>query len=253
MIDLTTYLKILFLRRFLILFGSSVIFYLLGQGKVGSALKKHFIKNSVPFEMFDINSKKPDGVLFLAVPDSVVEDLHYQISEKFKKVTVIHFSAGSDSESMHLLHPYCSITSDTDLKDIVFTLWTKKPEKIKKLLKSANLNYVFAGTAPSPLYHASAVISGNFTQFFILSAAELLQNEGFSEKVAERLIYQLISSSVKNTVSGVNGISGPASRGDIRTIKTEAEALAEKNKEIAEIFKKINKLIKKAVNNGTIF
>jgi predicted short-subunit dehydrogenase-like oxidoreductase (DUF2520 family) len=154
---------------------------------------------------------------------------------------------------MHLLHPYCSITSDTDLKDVVFTLWTKKSEKIKELLKDTNLNFVFAGTVPSPLYHASAVISGNFVQFFILSATELLQNEGFSKKDAELLINQLILSSVKNTVLGINGISGPASRGDITTIKTEAVALAEKNKEVAEIFKKINNLIKKAVNNGTIF
>lgn len=254
MIDLTKDVKILFCSIFLLFQWSDEIYYLIGEGKVGSALKKHFNKNQSPFEIFDVNRENDlEGVLFLAVPDDVVCGLYRRISEKFRKMTLIHFSAGSDSEDLNLLHPYYSIAPDTNLNSITFTLWTKTPEKLKKQLKNSGLNFVFAGTTPSPLYHASAVISGNFAQFFILSAIELLQNEGFSKKNAEKLIDQLMMSSIKNASLGIKGVSGPASRGDIKTIQTESEALAGQNIEIAEIFKKINKMIKEAVDNGTIF
>jgi len=230
-------------------------FFLLGKGKVGSALSRHFKNIGKHLIDFDIatTEKSCKGVLFLAVPDSDVKKLTDIISEKFHDLFIIHFSAAADTDQMHLVHPYCSIGKETDLSDILFTLWTADKEALEFAINDAQLNGVYAGTNPSPLYHASAVLSGNFSQFFAIAALELLENEGFEKKEALKLIDQLMLSSLGNTKDGTEGISGPAARGDDTTINSETSELAAKDQQISQTFKTINILIKQAVKNGTVF
>lgn len=229
-------------------------FFLLGKGKVGSALSRHFDSINVHLSHFD---KKADrnlsGFLFLAVPDSKVLELVEEISTEFKNLVIIHFCAALDSENLHLLHPYCSITKDTDLSNITFTLWTKNPEILESALKTAQIKYVHAGAKPSPFYHTSAVLSGNFSQYLSIAALELLEREGFKKEIALELLNQLMLSSLNNVKAGVEGISGPASRGDDMTIESEAALLDNINPEIATLFRNLNQMIKEAVKNGTVF
>jgi len=230
-------------------------FFLLGKGKVGSAISRHFNIIGLPLSHLDI--KKTDrniaGILFLAIPDSKVAEIISEIAAKFKNLIIVHFCASLDSENLHLLHPYCSIRNDTDLGKITFTLWTKNPETLKNALKTAQIKYFHAGANPSPLYHTSAVLSGNFSQYLSIAALELLENEGFERKVALELLDQLMLSSLNNVRQGIKGISGPASRGDDTTIENEAALLDKKNPKIAALFRNINQLIKEALKNGTIF
>ena len=230
-------------------------FFLLGRGKVGSAILKHFDKKNLPLFEFNIEKtpKNSKGTLFLAVPDEKISQLTKEISTKFPNLSVIHFSAASDTEDMHLLHPYCSIGKETDLSDITFTLWSKNREVFENIIHFAKINFVYAGITPSALYHISAVLSGNFSQFFTTAALELLKKEGFTEENALKLIDQLILSSIKNISHGTEGISGPASRGDDRTIKKEALEIKPLDPELSEIFTQINRMIKNAVKNGTVF
>ncbi len=229
-------------------------YFLLGKGKVGSAVAGHFKKNNIPLHTFDQNKFEKDssGILFLAVPDDAVANLYAEISDKFQNLKVIHFSAASDTEDMHLLHPYCSIGKDTDLSDVVFTLWSKDREDLEKILHSIRIDFIYAGVVPSALYHTSAVLSGNFAQFFSIAALELLKKEGFTEKNALRILNQLMLSSLSNISLGTKGISGPASRGDISTIKNETRELRKINKDLSEVFEKINKMIGNTLRNGTI-
>jgi hypothetical protein len=229
-------------------------FFLLGKGKVGSAISRHFEKINLNLSFFD---RKADrniaGILFLAVPDSKVLELAKEISTEFKDLAIIHFCAALGSENLHLLHPYCSIRNDTDLESVTFTLWTKNPEIIETAINTAQIKYVHAGVKPSPFYHASAVLAGNFSQYLSIAALELLENEGFERKVALELLDQLMLSSLNNVRLGIEGISGPASRGDDITIENEATLLNNINPEIAALFRNINQLIKEALKDGTIF
>jgi len=230
-------------------------FFLLGKGKVGSALSRHFDNIDLPLSDLDLKktARNIAGILFLAVPDSKVIKIISEISADFKNLIIIHFCAALDLENLHLLHPYCSITNDTDLGNITFTLWTKSPKALETVLKTAQINYVHAGVRPSPFYHTSAVLSGNFSQYLSIAALELLESEGFERKTAIKLLDQLMLSSLNNVRLGIKGISGPASRGDDTTIENEAVLLDKKNPEIAALFRNINQLIKEALKNGIIF
>lgn len=229
-------------------------FFLLGKGKVGSALTRHFDSIKVHLSYFDRNADRNiAGFLFLAVPDSKVLELVKDISTEFKNLVIIHFCAALDFPNLHLLHPYCSITKDTDFKNITFTLWTKNPEIFENALKAARINHVHAGVRPSLFYHTSAVLSGNFSQYLSIAALELLERDGFEKETAIKLVDQLMLSSLNNVKAGIEGISGPASRGDDVTIENEAALLDNINPEIAALFRNINQRIKEAVKNGTIF
>ena len=228
-------------------------YFLLGKGKVGSAIERHFKNCGLSLSIFNKTRKEIKGVLFLAVPDKSIKSLTEKISHNFPELTIIHFSAASDTEDMHLLHPYCSIGKDSDLSNIVFTLWSKDRENLENILNSIQIDFIYAGTSPSALYHTSAVLSGNFAQFFSIAALELLKKEGFTEENALKLINQLMLSSLGNISRGIEGVSGPASRGDTTTITNETIELEKTNHEVSEIFAKINKMIKKAIKNGTVF
>ena len=91
-------------------------------------------------------------------------------------------------------------------------------------------------------------------RFFYLAARQILEKEGFSDLQCEKLISQLIDTSLRNIISsGVDGITGPASRGDTGTVEKDSSFLDSENRDFAIIFKKINELITKAVKSGNIF
>jgi len=230
--------------------------YIAGKGRVGTALSIFFTKQKIPFRIFDDEAIDVSGILFAAVADSDLKNLLVKIRSKNRHLNIIHFSGAVKPgiEKCFLLHPYASITKKTDISEIVFTFWGKKAPVIEKVLSNAGLNFFYAGIHPGSMYHTSAVISGNFTQYFFIAAKELLNKQGFSDTQSSALIKQLILSSIENCEKGgISGITGPAARGDAEIIRNETEALKQKNIEFAKLFYNINKLISKAVKNGTIF
>ncbi|HRZ79850.1 MAG TPA: DUF2520 domain-containing protein, partial [bacterium] len=65
---------------------------------------------------------------------------------------------------------------------------------------------------------------------------------------------QLVTSSINNISKyGLQGITGPAARGDLSVIEKETAALMTVDRELAEIFSNINRSIRKAVQNDHLF
>lgn len=228
--------------------------FLLGKGKVGTAFSKHLKKKEIPFtQCRNAEFAKRTGLIFVAVSDDVTVTVLRKIREKNPEIHIVHFSASADfrDEKTFLLHPYSSIFADTDVSKILFTLWGGKNRTVQIVLESSGIRFVKAGTAPTLLYHASAVISGNFTQYFFLAALEMLEKEGFSRSASEKLIGQLITSSIDNVSKhGLNGITGPAAREDLNVIEKETHHLIGSNRKFSEVFNNINMLILKAVKDG---
>lgn len=230
---------------------------LLGKGRVGTALSKHFKNMDIPFtHCRNAELGKKRGVVFIAVSDDAVCDLMYRIRKSNPGIYMVHFSASAkfDDERTFLFHPYSSISEDTDISKIIFTFWGKENKEIVSLLEKSGFHFVKTGASPSIFYHISAVISGNFTQYLLLAARELLQKEGFSRIDSEKLLKQLVTSSINNISKyGLQGITGPAARGDLSVIEKETAALMTVDRELAEIFSNINRSIRKAVQNDHLF
>ena len=220
--------------------------FLIGQGNVGTALSSFLQVTGITFKVLDKVPAGKSGILFLAVSDSAVKPLLEETLRKNPEIFAVHFSAAThfESDKVFLLHPFSSINKKTELNQILFTLWGEKNPAFEEMLKKTGLKFVYCGKNPGPLYHASAVMSGNFTQFFALKALEILQSSGFSKEVSEKLIRQLINSSLDNVFrDGINGITGPAARGEKEVLINEIKSLSEKDKELSELFKAVNRAI----------
>ena len=220
--------------------------FLIGQGNVGTALSNFLQLAGIKHKILGAVPENKSGILFLAVSDSAVKRLLEETLLKNPEIFVVHFSAATNFESkrVFLLHPFSSINKKSELNQILFTLWGEKNPAFEEMLKKTGLNFVYCGTTPDPLYHTSAVISGNFTQFFALKALENLQSSGFSKEVSEKLIRQLVNSSLDNVFrDGIKGITGPAARGEKEVLLNEIKSLSEKDKELSELFKAVNRAI----------
>ena len=220
--------------------------FLIGRGNVGTALSSFLQAAGIGHEILEKAPENRRGILFLAVSDSAVSPLLEEIMPKNPELFTVHFSAAThfENDRVFLLHPFSSINKKSKLNQILFTLWGRKDPDFEAMLEKTGLNFVYCGRDPGPIYHASAVISGNFTQFFALKALELLQTSGFSEEVSEKLVSQLIESSLENVLrSGIKGMTGPAVRGEKEVLFNEYKTLSERDQALAELFKAVNEAI----------
>ena len=220
--------------------------FLIGQGNVGTALSSFFQVSGIACEILEKVPENKNGIIFLAVSDSAVKALLEETLRKNQEVFAVHFSAATHFENkrVFLLHPYSSINRKSELDQILFTLWGERNPVFEETLKKTGLDFVWCGGNPDLPYHASAVMSGNFTQFFALQALKLLQSSGFSKEVAEKLVRQLVRSSLDNVFqSGINGITGPAARGEKEVLLNEINMLKKKDGSLAQIFKTVNEAV----------
>ena len=224
--------------------------FLIGQGNVGTALSNFLQTRGIKHEILEKVPESKSGILFLAVSDSAVKPLLEETLRKNPGIFAVHFSAATkfEHERVFLLHPFSSINKKTELNQIFFTLWGKKDPAFEEILKKTGLDFVYCSENPGPLYHASAVMSGNFTQFFAIHALNLLQSSGFSKEVSEKLVRQLVISSLDNIFrDGIKGVTGPAARGENEVLSNEISALSEKDAVLAGLFKSVNEEIVRLV------
>lgn len=217
--------------------------FLIGQGNVGTALSNFLQVTGINYEILKKVPEDKSGILFLAVSDSAVKPLLEETLCKNPEIFAVHFSAATHFENgrVFLLHPYSSVNKRTELNQILLTLWGEKNPAFEEMLNKTGLDFVYCGKNPGTLYHASAVMSGNFTQFFAIHALKLLQSSGLSKEVSEKLVRQLVNSSLDNVFrDGIKGITGPAARGENKVLLNEINVLSEKDKEFSELFKSVN-------------
>ena len=88
------------------------------------------------------------------------------------------------------------------------------------------------------LYHAAAVLAGNFTTTLLVQASRALAACGVPEDEARHLLAPLASASLTNTIAmGADALTGPVARGDEAVIANHQRALDELDPEIAELYR----------------
>lgn len=227
--------------------------FVIGQGKVGTALSNFLKKRNIEHKVLQNVPENVSGILFLAVSDSAVNPLLSEIVEKNPELFAVHFSAATKFEHsrVFLLHPFSSVNAESDFSQILFTLWGGKNRNFEENLEKTGLNFVFCGEFPSLLYHSAAVMSGNFTQFFAFNALKLLEKSGFTKEDSEKLVRQLVNSSLDNIFrDGIKGLTGPAARGENEVLFNEYNILLKEDPDFALLFKAVNEAILKLVSRS---
>lgn len=232
-------------------------FAVIGLGKVGGALLA-LLTRAGHHPCWAVSSKQgtigvpshpdiPDApagaaVVFLAVPDSVIEEVSSRIAHRWKDacrgIVFFHLSGLHTSELLHelaargaevgSLHPLQSIL-DKDLaqaaiREACFTFeGTPGAEKVaKELTSSLSSNLVTLAKEDKVVYHAAAVIASNYLVAIASEATGLMETVGLGMDA----LMPLIRGTVANIEArGTSALTGPVQRGDWNTVDKHIEAL----------------------------
>lgn len=90
-----------------------------------------------------------------------------------------------------------------------------------------------------PLYHAAAVLAGNYVVGLLDAAAALLGECGVGQEQALRALSPLARAAVSNAAAlgPLQALTGPLERGDLETVAAHLEALAQAPRPAAELYR----------------
>lgn len=224
-----------------------------GMGKCGMSLAHHFGGEGIAIAGFssrhakandefkiltDRELTKTSDVIFITTADDDIrgawnELRAFDLSEKF----IFHCSGsltsaifeGADPERVCSVHPMLAFSSGrTSLNGAYFTVEGGKSAAsvIKSILKNNTVIEIDARN--KPLYHAAACFASNFVVAVCDMAERLLTDCGFSREDAHAALSPLMLKNTENIVrDGTRAaITGPAVRGDTKTLNAHKSALS---------------------------
>ena len=202
-------------------------------------------KVEAPFSV-KLGDNLPAGIqlVFLCVPDDAIAPtgrLLAEVEYLWADVWAAHTSGALTANALRPLslvgarvfsfHPVQTFTKerDSEWSDIFVGIEGEESgvhigKQVAALLGSIPL---LLNAEDKALYHASAVVASNFIVALIGIAADILNQIQVSREDATALLAPLIERTCQNIVASgpERALTGPASRGDIQTIKRHAEAL----------------------------
>ena len=104
----------------------------------------------------------------------------------------------------------------------------------------------FAVHGDRRIYHAAAVIAGNFSTVLIAQASRLLESAGVPAADAPRILGPLAMASIAQATmdqhtSPASALTGPFARGDSETVTGHLRALDDTEPELTELYRVIGK------------
>jgi predicted short-subunit dehydrogenase-like oxidoreductase (DUF2520 family) len=110
-------------------------------------------------------------------------------------------------------------------------------------------------SAQKPLYHAAACMASNYMVALTAAAEQILTACGLDEPASSRLLAPLVRTTAQNlaALGPEVALTGPISRGDVRTVAKHLKALAEAPGELTTIYKVLGrKTVEVARSKGTL-
>lgn len=187
---------------------------------------------------------KDSEVLFLTVPDGIIEDVwnsikNWDISGKI----VCHCSGALSSKVFsdisehggfgYSIHPLFAVSdkynSYRELSKSYFTI-EGSPEKLNEvqaLFEKMGNTVCIISSENKVKYHAAAAIASNLVVGLIDLSEQLLKECGFEENAAHRALEPIISGNIKHILNDgvVNALTGPVERNDVKTIEKHLAVL----------------------------
>jgi len=209
---------------------------IVGPGRLGRSLAHLWAQAGHSVQVFGRNVLPTGEVLVLTVPDAQLNAVAQGIPPG---PVVLHCSGAKD---LRVLAPHTRIGSFHPLMSFpgpevhlptlkgVPAAISGTPEAKAIAEKLANDLEMIPVEVPGDrrLYHAAAVMAGNFATVLLADAAEVLAHTGVSYEQALRMLLPLAQASLANAVEGpAKALTGPVVRGDQATLDAHREALRE--------------------------
>ena len=181
-------------------------------------------------------------IIIIAVPDESIGKI--AIDLKYRNQIIVHTS-GSVSidvfDELHqfgVLYPLQTFTRDMeiDLTDVPFCIEASDPEvvdSLKSLAHKLSNSVVDMNSQLRKDLHIAAVTVNNFSNHLYHLASDYLKEKGLSFDLLKPLIME--TARKISDVSPEEAQTGPAKRGDIKTIEEHAEMI-EKDLELKKVY-----------------
>lgn len=181
-------------------------------------------------------------VVLLCVPDSAVASVARSIGEG---PVVLHCSGALDLDVLGphpkrgSLHPLMTFPGPEvaipNLSGVPAAIsgGGEARETAERLARDLGMD-PFGVPGDRRLYHAAAVLAGNYTLALMTEATAWLRAAGVPDPVAAHVLLPLAHRAIENSPLGLHALTGPIARGDLETCATHLTALSEHNLETGE-------------------
>lgn len=213
------------------------------------------------------NIPEETNLFIISVQDRYIKEVSDKLSlqfESFSKKFACHTSGCLTSNELISLqekdcevfsfHPNVSITiargkknfSTIHLSEPIFTIESNSKKALsfaKKFSKAAGWKFIVIEPELKPLYHAFSVMISNYTVTLMNEIKNTLGEEFIDSYL------QLLNSTIQNikNYSIENALTGPAIRGDVKTIKSNLTTLKKIDKNLSVIYNHYLKLTEKFI------
>ncbi|MGC6508227.1 MAG: DUF2520 domain-containing protein [Myxococcota bacterium] len=209
---------------------------IVGAGRLGRSVSALLALKNIPHQIIKKGDDVPEAdIYYLCVPDSEID----HVVRLIPKVGVCLHAAGSigpEVLSAHpchgVLHPIMSFPGpefEIPTGKIPAT-YSGMPEAMQKAFwLGAQLGFtVYELSGDRTLYHAAAVIAGNYASVLLRMAGTLLSECGVTEP--HQALLPLAQMSLRSAAQHPLSVSltGPIARGDTETINLHQDALEKK-------------------------
>ena len=227
--------------------------FIRGRGRLGSTIVNGLEKLGVPV----VNDPEQANVIWFCVPEKVIQSEAEKLSSRLNAgKNFVHTSGLLPSEAVRIrpdiqvasLHPVYSFAASLPVMPENI-LWTfegdaEMQDLLSPLVSAWNGKWVeIAANAKVP-YHIACVLMGNLVDVPVSAAERICRQFGlpFSD-MTESLLIPHMTGYPSGQVLGK--ITGPAARGDFKTVERETKWLHQNLPEYEEVYKLLSSLIQK--------
>lgn len=216
-------------------------------------------------------------IVFITTPDDTISNIFkYLVRHNGfpQKTLVIHCSGSFSSDifrypqvlsrilqtgSFHPLQTFATPQEAVrNFNDVICTYESDSPEarsQIVSLIKTIGGVPVRIRKPDKPLYHTAGVMASNYLVTLLYLARQFLREIGFTPHLAQKAILPLVEGTLTNIrkVGFPDALTGPISRGDIKTIKRHLEIIKLHLPRYLKLYKLLGRYtIPLAVSKGTL-
>ena len=195
-----------------------------------------------------IGDLAPADILFIAVPDdeikAVVSELAIHFEQQRLSKFVFHTSGAMASDvfdplqkfsvagaSFHPIQTFSGAKNDWQKFQNIYFGVEGNPaavEKAAEIIDVLNGNMITIPPGKKSLYHLACTMASNYLISLMVPVVDLFDRLNLSESESLKIIYPLLQSTLSNlkTRSLAGALTGPLSRGDVKTIAKHLEVLS---------------------------